>query len=156
LATEEGVREVHEISTIFTGGKYYVTLHAYVNPELSVEEAHKIAENIERRIQVEIKPIENVTVHIEPSTIGVPSAEIDEVKLRKVLNEVTKGIGSYLRIKKIVTYTSEAKNYINIDCCFTKSIPIQEAHKIASQVEKETKERFANAVVTVHIEPECN
>ena len=28
-------------------------------------------------------------------------------------------------------------------------------HKIASQVEKETKEHFANAVVTVHIEPEC-
>src|SRR5208337_2121251 len=29
LATVEGVKEVHEISTIYTGGKFYITLHAY-------------------------------------------------------------------------------------------------------------------------------
>ena len=35
----------------YVGGKLYITLHAYVNPELSVEEAHKIAETIEQKIQ---------------------------------------------------------------------------------------------------------
>ena len=155
LATVDGVKEVHEISTVYTGGKFYITLHAYVNPELSVEEAHKIAEIIERRMQDEIKPLENVTVHIEPSGIAVPAVQVDESQLRKVVNEVTKGIGANLRIKRIVTYTAEGKRYINIDCCFTKQIQVKEAHRIASQVEKETKERFANAVVTVHMEPEC-
>jgi divalent metal cation (Fe/Co/Zn/Cd) transporter len=33
-------------------------------------------------------------------------------------------------------------------------VQIKEAHRLASQVEKETKEHFVNAVVTVHIEPE--
>jgi divalent metal cation (Fe/Co/Zn/Cd) transporter len=47
LATVQEVKEVHDISTIYIGGKLYITLHAYVNPELSVEEAHKIAEIIE-------------------------------------------------------------------------------------------------------------
>ena len=154
LATVEGVKEVHEISTIYTGGKFYITLHAYVNPELSVEEAHKIAETIERRMKAEIKPLENVTVHIEPAGIAVPAAEVNETQLSKVIYEVAKGIGGNLRIKRIVTYAAEGKRYINIDCCFTKQIQIKEAHSIASQVEKETKERFANAVVTVHIEPE--
>jgi len=154
LATVEGVKEVHEISTIYTGGKFYITLHAYVDPELSVEEAHKIAETIERRMQAEIKPLENVTVHIEPSGMAVPAAEVNEAQLRKVIYEVAKGIEGNLRIKRIVTYAAEGKRYINIDCCFTKQIHIKEAHRIASQVEKETKERFANAVVTVHIEPE--
>ena len=32
---------------------------------------------------------------------------------------------------------------------------IKEAHRIASLLEKETKEHFANAEVTVHIEPQC-
>jgi len=155
LATVDGVKEVHEISTIFTEGKFYITLHAYVNPEISVEEAHKIAENIERRMHSEIKPLQNVTVHVEPSNIASPVSEIDEEQLRKVLIEVTKDIGAYMRVKKIVTYTADGKRYVNIDCCFTKHIQIGEAHKIASQVEKETKERLANAVVTVHIEPEC-
>ncbi|MGZ4851036.1 MAG: cation diffusion facilitator family transporter [Candidatus Bathyarchaeia archaeon] len=157
LATVDGVKEVHEISTVYTGGKFYITLHAYVDPELSVEEAHKIAETIEGKMNVEIKPLANITVHVEPSNVGgVPSSEVDEAQLRKVVNEVSKGMGEHLRIKRIVTYAADGKRYINIDCCFTKHIQIKKAHSVASQVEKETKERFANAVVTVHIEPECS
>ncbi|MGE5188039.1 MAG: cation-efflux pump, partial [Betaproteobacteria bacterium] len=57
LATVDGVKEVHEISANHVDGKLYITLHAYVNPDLSVEEAHKIAETIERRIHSEIKPL---------------------------------------------------------------------------------------------------
>lgn len=155
LATVEGVKEVHEISTIYAGGKLYITLHAYVDPRLSVEKAHKIAEKIEGRMHAGIKPLENVTVHVEPSGVAVPAAEVDEAQLRKVVNDIVKSVAGNLYIKRIVTYASEGKRYINIDCCFTKQVQIKEAHRIASQVEKETKERFANAIVTVHIEPEC-
>jgi divalent metal cation (Fe/Co/Zn/Cd) transporter len=84
-----------------------------------------------------------------------PTDNIDEVQLKNVVYEVTKGIEAHLHIKRIITYAAEGKRYINIDCCFTKQIQIKEAHKIASHLEKETKERFANAIVTVHIEPEC-
>jgi len=126
-----------------------------VDPELSVRDAHKIAEKIERRMKAEISPLENVTVHIEPAGIAVPAAQVNETQLRKVIYEVAKNIEGNLQIKRIVTYAADGKRYINIDCCFTKQIQIKEAHSIASQVEKETKERFANAIVTVHIEPEC-
>jgi divalent metal cation (Fe/Co/Zn/Cd) transporter len=122
---------------------------------LSVEEAHKIAESIERRMKTEIKSLENVTVHVEPSGVAIPANEVNEVELRKVVNQVAKGIGGNLRIKRVLTYVAEGKRYINIDCCFTKQVQIKDAHKIASQVEKETKEHFTNAVVTAHIEPEC-
>jgi cation diffusion facilitator family transporter len=155
LATVDGVKEVHEISTIYVGGKLYITLHAYVNPELSVEEAHKIAETIEGRMQAEIKSLENVTVHIEPAGVAIPAAEVDEAQLRKVVNDVAKSIEGNMRIKRVLTYAAGGKRYINIDCCFTKQVQIKEAHRIASQVEKDTKEHFSNAVVTVHIEPEC-
>jgi divalent metal cation (Fe/Co/Zn/Cd) transporter len=87
--------------------------------------------------------------------VAVPAAEADEAQLRQVVYDVAKGITGNLHIKRIVTYAAEGKRYINIDCCFTTQIQIKQAHNIASQVEKETKEPFANAVVTVHIEPEC-
>lgn len=154
LATADGVKEVHEISTIYVGGKLYITLHANVNPELSVEEAHKIAETIEHKMYADIKSLEHVTVHVEPSGVASPTAEINDAQLQKVIEKVARGIARNMRIKRVVTYVSENKRYINIDCCFTKHVQIKDAHRLASQVEKETKEHFVNAVVTVHIEPE--
>lgn len=154
LAIAEGVREVHDISTIYASGKLYVTLHAYVEPKLSVEEAHEIAEKIEKRMHAEIKQLENVTVHVEPYEVEVRAAEIEENVLRKIIQKVAKGIERNLNVKRIVTYAAEGKRYINLDCCFTKKVSITEAHKIASRIEKKIKERFADAVVTVHIEPD--
>ena len=155
LATVDGVKEVHEISTIYIGGKLYITLHAYVNPELSVEEAHKIAEAIEGRMHAEIKSLENITVHVEPAGVAIPAQEVNEAQLRKVVNDVAKNIALNVRIKRVLTYAAGGNRYINIDCCFTKQVQVKDAHRIASQIEKETKERFSNAVVTVHMEPEC-
>jgi cation diffusion facilitator family transporter len=153
LASVEGVIEVHDVSTIYLSGKLYITLHAYVDPKLSVEEAHEITEKIENKMHAGIKQLENVTVHVEPSGVEVRAAEIDENELRNAVYDVAKRVEGTLRVKKIVTYTAEGKRYINMDCCFTKQVPITEAHEVASRIEKEIKERFADAVVTVHIEP---
>ena len=155
LATVEGVKEVHEIAANYVGGRLYITLHAYVNPELSVEETHKIAEVIEQRMRQEIKPLENVTVHMEPAGVAIPPEQVNESQLQKIVHDAAKAVGENLQVKRVVTYAAEGKRYINIDCYFTKHVRIKDAHRIASLLEKETKEHFANAVVTVHIEPKC-
>ncbi|MFA7398730.1 MAG: cation diffusion facilitator family transporter [Candidatus Bathyarchaeia archaeon] len=154
-ATVLGVKEVHEIEVCYIRGKIYMTLHAYVDPEISVEEAHKIAETIELRIRQKIKSVENVTVHIEPFENDAPEL-INEARLRKIVYEVAKSTDDKLEVKHILTYSAGGKHYINIDCCFTKHVSIKDAHKLASFLEKETKERFANSVVTVHMEPKSN
>jgi cation diffusion facilitator family transporter len=153
LATVENVKEVHDIVTVYAHGKLYITLHAYVDSNLSVEEAHEIAENIENKMHAEIKQLENVTVHIEPYSVE-RAAEIDESELKEVIDNLAKKVETSLRLKRTVTYAAEGKRYVNIDCCFTKHVPLAEAHEIASQVEKKIAEYFADAVVTVHIEPE--
>jgi divalent metal cation (Fe/Co/Zn/Cd) transporter len=119
-----------------------------------VEEAHAIAEKIENKMHAGIKQLENVTVHVEPCGVEVRAAEIDENELRTAIYEVAKRVEGTLRVKRIVTYAADGKRYINIDCCFTKHVPITEAHQVASRLEGEIKECFADAVVTVHIEPE--
>jgi cation diffusion facilitator family transporter len=154
LATVEGVREVHEIATVYAGGRLYITLHAYVDPNLSVEEAHAIAEKIENRMHAGIKQLENVTVHVEPYGAEVHAGEIDENKLRDIIQKLVKDTERDFYVKRIMTYAAEGKRYVNLDCCFTKKVSITEAHGVASRIEQEIRERFANAVVTVHIEPE--
>jgi cation diffusion facilitator family transporter len=154
LATVEGVREVHEIATVYAGGRLYITLHAYVDPNLSVEEAHAIAEKIENRMHAGIKQLENVTVHVEPYGAEVHAGEIDENKLRDIIQKLVKDTERDFYVKRIMTYAAEGKRYVNLDCCFTKKVSITEAHGVASRIEHEIRERFDNAVVTVHIEPE--
>ncbi|HSV48852.1 MAG TPA: cation transporter dimerization domain-containing protein, partial [Candidatus Acidoferrales bacterium] len=154
-ATIEGVKEVHEVSVNWVSGKLYITLHAYVNPELSVEEAHVIAESIESRVRVEIKPLENITVHVEPAGETITADQFCESKLQKFVSDTAKQIDGNMEIKRVVTYVAEGKRYINIDCCFTNHVAIKKAHSLATALEKETREHFANTLVTVHIEPRC-
>jgi cation diffusion facilitator family transporter len=103
LATVENVREVHDIVTVYAHGKLYITLHAYVDPKLSVEEAHEIAEKIENRLHAEIKQLENVTVHVEPYGVDKHAAEIDEDELKDVIDKLAKKVKTSLRLKRTVT-----------------------------------------------------
>jgi divalent metal cation (Fe/Co/Zn/Cd) transporter len=102
-----------------------------------------------------IKQLENVTVHVEPYGADVRMTEIDENGLKNIVQKVAKDIERNMYIKRVATYVAEGKRYINMDCCFTKQVSITEAHEIASRIETEIKERFAEAVVTVHMEPDC-
>ncbi len=154
-AKVEGIKEVHEIETIYVDGKLYVTLHAYVAPKLSVEEAHQKAEQIEKEIAQSIQDVENVTVHIEPlSAKKKKGPTIHEGEIRKIVHKVAEQRKESLRIRRIMTCVAGKRLYINIDCCFTQQITIEEAHEIASQVEENMQKHFAETKVTVHMEPE--
>lgn len=154
LAATEGVEEIHEISTAYVNSRLYITLHAYVDPKLSVEEAHVLAEKIESNMYSGIRQLENVTVHLEPQGSESHSTEIDQKELRRIIENVAQNVERNLRIHRILTYKTGGKLYVNIDCGFAKQISVAEAHKIASRIEKEIKAHFENAVVTVHAEPE--
>jgi len=155
LSIIEDVREVHNIVTVYANGKLYVTLHAYVNPKLSVEEAHKIAEKIEKRMHETIEPLENVTVHLEPYAEEKRILKIEDSELEDLINELARKAKTKIRLRRTVSYQASGKRYINIDCCFTGKVNLTKAHEIASDIEKEIAENFVDVVVTVHIEPEC-
>lgn len=155
LATEvEGVEEAYEINTVYTDGKLYITLHAHVDPKLSFEKAHEIAEKIEAKINERIKEVEDVTVHIAPFNVKVrKGAEVDESEVRRIVQKTSESYQQGFRIKGILTYTAGKQRYINIDCSFTKQVSLEDAHGLASQIEENIKKHFAETTVTVHMEP---
>ncbi len=63
----EGVAGCHEIRTRGTKGSVFVDLHIQVNPFLSVEDAHKIADTVEKELKGKMPEVVDVVVHIEPS-----------------------------------------------------------------------------------------
>jgi cation diffusion facilitator family transporter len=155
LAAEvEGVEGTHRVTAVYIDGKLYITLHARVNPKLSVQEAHEIAGKIEDKINAKISEVENVTVHIEPfKAEPQKSPDLDEKEIRNIIQKTLEGFPYALRCRRILTYVADEKRYINIDCSFVGQISIEHAHRIASKIERNIRKQLTKAVVTVHIEP---
>ncbi len=62
------VAEVHDIRARSYGGYIYVEMKIHVDPSKSVEEAHRISEEIERKIKSLDRRVVEVLIHIEPTT----------------------------------------------------------------------------------------
>jgi cation diffusion facilitator family transporter len=150
----EGVREVHGISSVFSKGKLYITLHVLVKPRLSVEEAHDIAENVEKKLRAEIPDVENVTVHAEPDVPKLSRRFLaEEEQVRTSIKQIVKKYPDIQRLNRIVTYAGENRLFVNIDCSVDKDVPVEAIHHTVSHVEAEIRRKFKDAVVTIHVEP---
>jgi len=155
LATAvDGVIGVHNLTSVYSKGKLYITLHALVDPQLPIEQAHDIAERIEANLTAQIENIENVTVHIEPSAPTIRREfMIEDADVRRVIRQIGEAHPSIKRVRRVVTYVSGKRRYINVDCLFDKGISVEAMHDTASHIEAEIKRRFKEAVVTIHAEP---
>jgi len=155
LAIEvEGVKEVHDLTSIYSEGKLYITLHALVDPQLAIERAHEIAERIEAKLTVQIDRVENVTVHIEPYSPAIHREfAAEDADVRRIIRQIAEAHPSIRRVRRVVTYVSGKRRYINVDCFFDKGISVEAMHNTASHIEAEIKGRFKEAVVTIHPEP---
>ena len=61
-----GVREVHDIRARHHGEYIVVDLHVVVDPEITVAQGHKIADEVEERLLNEIESVNQVITHIDP------------------------------------------------------------------------------------------
>ncbi len=61
-----GVCTCHRVRTRGMSGEIYVDLHIGVDSSLSIEAAHKVAEDVDRMIKSKIVGVKDVVVHLEP------------------------------------------------------------------------------------------
>jgi cation diffusion facilitator family transporter len=62
----KGVKTCHKIRTRGRPDDIYVDLHVQVNPDMHIDEAHKISYTIEEAIKKAIPEVTDVVVHMEP------------------------------------------------------------------------------------------
>ena len=60
------IHQWHKLRTRTVGREVFLDLHILVDPDLSVADAHQIAENLEETLDEQINRPVNITVHIEP------------------------------------------------------------------------------------------
>src|SRR6476646_3322663 len=62
------VREVHNLALVDVGGRTELSLHLKLPGDLSLDEAHEIAEQLERAVCKAIPELAGVQTHLEPQT----------------------------------------------------------------------------------------
>lgn len=67
VAETPGVKGFHAVRARQVGGRVSMDIHVLVDPNISVYEGHKIAEEVEQRIRGSTASVVHVVVHIEPA-----------------------------------------------------------------------------------------
>jgi cation diffusion facilitator family transporter len=149
----KNVKGVHQIISTQTEEGMLLTLHIEVDPNLSLSEAHRISEQIEKGIKLFFPNIQKTTVHIEAFS-GTSIGEI--IYEEKDTSAITKILASDQKIKKVSSikiYKSKGNKYVDITCSFNGKDSIEEVHKEINVIENMIKQDIGECVVTIHPEP---
>jgi cation diffusion facilitator family transporter len=150
----EGARGLHNLSVTNVGDGLFVTLHVQVDPSLSLDKAHEIAQSVEQGIEKSVPSVRQVTVHLEPSRPEVSEGRlVEDDYVSSTVRSIVRRFPDVKKIAAITTYRSEGRLYINVHCLFSGNTPISEIHEMVSKIEESVRERFDNAIVTIHPEP---
>jgi cation diffusion facilitator family transporter len=150
------VREVHNVAAVSLDSGTELSLHLKLPGDLSLDEAHAVAEEVERAILDEVPEVTSVQTHLEPlseaseGTRPVP-AQIagDRQAVERIVREATGDAPLSLRFldtdEGLVAYLT-----LRVD----GATPLAEAHAEASRIEELIRrERSEIADVIVHTEP---
>ena len=150
------VREVHNVSVLSVGGGTEVSLHIKLPGDLSLDEAHEIAEEVELAIRSAVPEVTSVQTHLEPlaeeiagTRPGAHEIADDRATVSRIVRDVTGADPVELRFLN----TDEGLvAYLTLH--LTGGTALSDAHAEASVVEERIRsERPDIADVIVHTEP---
>ena len=143
------VREIHNLSVVSLDGHTELSLHLKLPGELTLEEAHEIAEHVEREICRAVPEIGSVQTHLEPLTEVDAGEEVEAAEIEAAVARAAGGPPRELRLlrteKGVVAFLT-----LGLDPGST----LAEAHARASEVEERLRRARPDvADVIVHTEP---
>jgi divalent metal cation (Fe/Co/Zn/Cd) transporter len=148
------VREVHNVSVVSVdSGATELSLHLKLPGDLTLEQAHAIAEEVERAIAEAVPEVASVQTHIEPlagEAAGTPvDSAADAELVRRIVREAT---GTEPRELRFLHTTEGLVAFLTLR--LDPDVPLAEAHARASEIEERIRrERPQIADVIVHTEP---
>jgi cation diffusion facilitator family transporter len=149
-----GVREVHNVTVLEVGGRTEVSLHLKLPGEMSLEEAHEVANQVETAIASAVPEVDTVQTHLEPlkEVSSAKSIVVDSAERDVVLGIVREVTGQEPRELRFVHTDDGLLAYLTLG--LDASSPLAEAHARASEIEERIRRARPDiADVVVHTEP---
>jgi divalent metal cation (Fe/Co/Zn/Cd) transporter len=145
------VREIHNLSVLRTDDGAQVSLHLKLPADLSLEDAHAVATEVERSISESLPEVASVQTHLEPLAEPERATSVDRDAgfVEQIVRDATGAPPRELRLLEtddgLVAFLT-----LGVDPDTT----LAEAHRRASDVEgRIRRERPEIADVIVHTEP---
>ncbi len=156
IAGQQGL-VVHEVRVQDTAARTTVTLHLEVDPNLTLEESHAVAQRLENAICAQLDGLEAVETHIEPR-MGLPVCgdsvpEYLPLVLER-LHELEGEIGALRGTHNVRVVSQGSTLAISLHCVFDGALKIEEVHRLSSRIEERLKLRIPGVEsVHIHVEP---
>jgi divalent metal cation (Fe/Co/Zn/Cd) transporter len=156
-AAEEtaGSRGVHNIHIQRIDGKLYVDLHLEVSANMTVKQAHDVAEQVENKIRVTKPEVSEVTVHIESASDRI-LRELSgvETELESYIQHVAKQFPEIKNVSRIGVRKAGGGIHLTLQCRFEPELSIEKAHEISNKLEKTIRTAYPKITrIDVHEEP---
>lgn len=141
----EAVKGYHQLSVRITGKRFYVDMHVLLDKNLSFEDTHRIASNIEREVKA-VVPNARVTIHTEP--LGNSRESI-----WRLVRETVEGVPGSRGVHNIHIQEIDGKLCVDLHLEVSANMTIKQSHEVSEQVETKIKAAIPNiSEVTVHME----
>ncbi len=145
------VREIHNLTVLRVGDATEVSLHLKLPGDVSLEDAHEVANEVERAIVESVPEVDAVQTHLEPLAEAGEGRDVagDRDLVERIVREETGSPPRELRFRRtddgLLAYLTLALD---------PSTSLAEAHSRASEIEERIRrERPEIADVVVHTEP---
>jgi cation diffusion facilitator family transporter len=148
------VREIHNLSVLRVGRTTEVSLHLKLPGDLSLEEAHEVATEVERAIVASVPEVDSVRTHLEPlaeTGVGRSADDVggDRALVERIVREATGAAPRELRFLR-----TDDGLLAHLTLGLDPATSLAEAHARASEIEERIRrERPEIADVIVHTEP---
>ncbi len=147
------VREVHNISVVDVDGRPDISLHLKLPGDMSLDEAHAVATEVENAIHEAVPEARTVQTHIEPleeEAVGRRAQDgLIDAEVRRIVSAAT---GSAPREVRFVETDGKLVAYVTVG--LDAGTPLADAHGYASEIEEQIRrEQPQIADVVIHTEP---
>jgi cation diffusion facilitator family transporter len=145
------VREIHNLAVLDVDGRVEASLHLKLPGDLPLDDAHDIAEQVERAICDAVPEVAEVQTHLEPLTEAASAQEVavDAAAVERVVLDET---GVSPREVRFVRTDDGLVAFLTLPVA--GDAKLADAHARASAVEERVREAVPEvADVVVHTEP---
>jgi cation diffusion facilitator family transporter len=148
------VREVHNVSVLHVGRGTEVSLHLKLPGELTLDEAHAVATEVEQAIKAAAPEVASVQTHLEPlAEAGEGRRITDDTAERDVVMRIVREITGH-DARELRFLQTDDGLVAHLTLGLEGGSPLAEAHARASEIEERIRRvRPEIADVVVHTEP---
>jgi cation diffusion facilitator family transporter len=150
------VREIHNINVLHVDGRTEVSLHLKLPGDLSLDEAHAVASEVEHAIEETLPGVDAVRTHLEPLAEEAEGHRPPRVEVARDAEAVTRIViertGSPPRELRFLQTVDGLVVFLTLG--LDPAVALAEAHARASEIEERIRSELPGiSEIIVHTEP---